>query len=186
MRLSRTILTTLSVAVAACVAAGVVAVSWSASAATTVTARYSPLGATANGPSGPATAKFTAAPYCCPSTAVVLTPQSVIGELDFQWMNLGLPWDNASVTAVRVCYAVTSATGGSYISQTRLTTMTTPNSALVVLDNATNRTSTAPTCYTVKTSITPTGALTLELKVVFASTNDRITIGMVSLTGPSA
>jgi hypothetical protein len=186
VKLSRTVLTTLSVAVAACVAAGVIAVSWSASAATTVTARYSPLGATANGPSGPATAKFTATPYCCPSTAVVLTPQSAIGENDFQWMVLGLPWDHASVTAVRVCYAISSASGGSYISQTRISNMIMPNSATVLVDNPTNRTSTAPACYTVKTGFTPTGALTLELKVVFASSSDRITIGMVSLTGPSA
>jgi hypothetical protein len=101
-------------------------------------------------------------------------------------MNLGLPWDNASVTAVRVCYAITSAAGGSCISQTRISSMTTPNSALVLVDNPSNRASTTPTCYTMKTGFTPTGALTLELKVVFASTSDRITIGMVSLTGPSA
>jgi hypothetical protein len=182
----RTILPTVAVALAACVTVGVLVLNSSANAAVTVTARYSPLGMTANGPSGPATAKFTATPFCCPSTAVVLTPNSAIGESDFQWAQLGLPWDEAGITAVRVCYQVTSASGGTYISQTRLTTMTTPNSATVRLDNATDRTSTTPTCYTVRTTITPSGALTLGLKVVFAGTGDRITIGMVALTGNAA
>lgn len=186
LRSLRTILPAAAVALAACVTVGVVALNSPANAAITVTARYSPLGATANGPSGPATAMFTATPFCCPSTAVVLTPNSAVGENDFQWMQLGLPWDEGTVSAVRVCYQVTGATGGTYISQTRLTTMTTPNSATVMLDNATNRTSTTATCYSVKTSVTPGGALTLGLKVVFAGTSDRITIGMVALTGNAA
>jgi hypothetical protein len=186
VRSSRARLATLSIALAACVAVGVAAISTSASAAVTVHAKYSPLGATANGPSGPATAKFTATPFCCPSTAVALTPQAPIGELDFQWMNLGLPWDNGGITAVRVCYAISSASGGTYISQTRLTDMTLPNAAFVMLDDPTNRASATPACYTVKTSFTPKGAVTLALKVVFASTSDRITIGLVRLDGLSA
>ncbi len=155
--------------------------------AVAVTARYSPLGATANGPSGPATARFTATPYCCPSTAVVLTPTQISAETDFQWMHLGLPWDNTSVNAVTVCYAIspTAAAGRTYISQTRLTSMTTPNSALVMLDDGTDRTTLGPLCYTVPASFTPAGTLTLGLKVVFGSTSDRITIGMVSISGMS-
>lgn len=149
-----------------------------------VQAKYSPLGATANGPSGPASARFTAGPHCCPSTAVVLTPQQIITENDFQWMNLGLPWDNTSVTSVVVCYAITGS-GQTYISQTRLTTMTLPNSATVMLDEPTNRTSTTPVCYSVPANFTPNGALTLSLKVVFGSTSDRITIGLVSVSGLS-
>ena len=154
-------------------------------AADSGTARYSPLGATANGPSGPATAKFTVAPYCCPSTAVVLTPTTASTENDFQWMNLGLPWDNTSVTSVQVCYAITTAgTNRTYISQTRVTDMTTPNSALVRLDDGTDRTAVGPACYTVSASFTPTGAMTLGLKVVIGSTSDRITVGMVAVSGP--
>ena len=152
-----------------------------------VTARYSPLGATANGPSGPATAKFTAGPNCCPSTAVVLTPTAVSTESDFQWMNLGLPWDNTSVSSVQICYAVTTA-GSTYISQTRITEMTMPNSATVRLDEGTNRLGPGPSCYTVTgpgVPFVPTGAMTLSLKVVFGSTSDRITVGMVSVSGIS-
>lgn len=154
--------------------------------AVAVTARYSPLGATANGPSGPATAKFTAGPYCCPSTAVVLTPMAVSTENDFQWMHLGLPSDNTSVSSVQVCYAITTAVvGRTYISQTGIADMTTPNTSFVRLDDGTNRTAVGPACYTVPASFTPTGAMTLELKVVFGSTSDRITIGMVALSGMS-
>jgi hypothetical protein len=151
-----------------------------------VTARYSPLGATANGPSGPATALFTAGPHCCPSTAVVLTPTAVSTESSFQWMNLGLPWDNTSVSLVRVCYIISSAVAGrTYISQTRVTDMTMPNSALVLLDDGTDRTAAGPLCYTVPASFTPTGAMTLSLKVVFGSTSDRIMIGLVAVSGQS-
>lgn len=155
-------------------------------AAVPVTARYSPLGATANGPSGPATAKFTVGPYCCPSTAVVLTPTAVSTETDLQWMHLGLSSDNTSVSSVQVCYAITTTVvGRTYISQTGIADMTTPNSSLVRLDDGTNRTAVGPVCYTVPASFTPTGAMTLELKVVFGSTSDRITVGMVALSGMS-
>jgi hypothetical protein len=118
---------------------------------------------------------------------VVLTPRQVIGEGDFQWTVLGLPWDNAAVTSVGVCYSITTAAPGTtYISQTRLVDMTTPNAAFVRLDDATDRTTTSPNCYTVPASVTPTGALTLELKVVFGSTADRIKLGLVKLGGLSA
>ncbi len=63
--------------------------------------------------------------------------------------------------------------------------MTTPNSAFVMLDDPTNRTAAGPACYTVPAAFTPSGALTLELKVVFGGTADRITIGMISVSGMS-
>jgi hypothetical protein len=156
-------------------------------AAVPVTARYSPLGATANGPSGPATARFTVGPHCCPSSAVILTPTVVSTENDFQWLHLGLPWDNTSVTLVQVCYAVTpaAAAGRTYISQTRISDMTMPNSALVRLDDGTDRTAVGPGCYTVPASFTPTGAMTLGLKVVIGNMGDRITVGLISLSGLS-
>jgi hypothetical protein len=180
----RTVLAGLAIAAAACVATGVVVAGTSANAATTVTARYSPLGATANGPSGPGSALFSATPYCCPSTAVVLTPSRATSDADLQWMELGLPWDHTSITSVKVCYAVqTAAPGTTYINQTRLTDMTTPNSATVLIDNGGKHSSTTGTCYTVKTTVTPTGAVTLALRVTFGSASDRITIGLVALTG---
>jgi hypothetical protein len=174
------------VAGAGLVALGATVVNQPASAATAVLTAYSPIGATANGPSGPASAAFVAGPSCCPDTAVVLTPRRVIGENDFQWMNLGLPWNGARVTSVRICYRVNTTTpGATYISQTRISDMTTPTSASVRLDDATDRTSATGTCYSVNANITPTGTLTLELKVVFGSGSDQISIGMVRLSGMS-
>jgi hypothetical protein len=174
------------VAGAGLVALGATLVNQPASAATAVQTTYSPIGATANGPSGPGTAAFVAGPSCCPDTAVVLTPRRVITDSDSQWMNLGLPWNGARVTSVRICYRVNTTTpGATYISQTRISDMTTPTSATVRLDDGTDRNSATGTCYSVNTNITPTGTLTLELKVVFGSGNDQISIGMVRLNGTS-
>ncbi len=173
-------------AVAALVASLLMIGSSAAPAAVAVHARYSPIGTTANGPSGPATAKFTAGPYSAPSTAVVLTPTSVSTENDFQWAQLALPSDNTSVSEVQVCYSIiTAVVGRTYISQTRITDMTTPNSALVRLDDGTDRTAAGPTCYTVPAAFTPTGSMSLGLKVVFGSTSDRILLGMVAVSGQS-
>jgi hypothetical protein len=163
---------------------GVVAMVPSASAATKVRASYGPVGAIAQDPSGGTSSDFTAVTS---GTAVVLTPQRVITEGDFQWMTLGLPWDNGQITSVRVCYKVVAAgAGGTYISQTRLSDMTVPPTSAVKLDDGTNRTSTAGACYTVATGFTPSGAVTLGLKVVFGSTADRIMIGAIQLGGQSA
>jgi hypothetical protein len=152
-----------------------------ASAATTVRATYGPLGAVAQGPSGAGSADFTAV---AAGGSVVLTPQRVVTEDAFQWLVLGLPWDHRDITSVRVCYKVTAATAAAtYISQTRLSDTTVPPSANVRLDEGTNRTSTAGACYTVPTGFVPAGAVTLELKVVFGSTADRIQLGAVQLSG---
>jgi hypothetical protein len=174
-------------AIMALVAGVLVSTSTAGTAGVPVKERHSPIGATANGPSGPATAKFTVGPYCCPSTAIVLTPTAVSTENDFQWLDLGLPSDNKTITSVEVCYTVSppAAAGRTYISQTRLTEMTTPNSATVRLDDGTNRTSTTPNCYTVPANVAPTGSVAIELKVVFGSTGDRINVGMIALNGTS-
>ncbi len=149
---------------------------------------YSPLTAVGVGPSGPATSMISVEPFCCPSTAVVLNASQAVAEDDFQWVNLGLPGPQRPVTAVEVCYSVETAQPGStYISQTRITDMTTPDQALVLLDDDTNRTDVGPSCYTVETSIEPEGTLTLALKVVVGSPADEIRIGMVRLErGPGA
>jgi hypothetical protein len=61
--------------------------------------------------------------------------------------------------------------------------MTIPPTATVRLDDGTNRTSTAGACYTVATGFSPSGAVTLSLKVVLGSTGDRIQIGAIQLAG---
>lgn len=137
----------------------------------------------ASGGSGPASARFTATPSSV-LPAVVLTPQQVITDTDTQWVHIPLPWDNADVTQLQVCYQIVSATTGTtFVTQTRLTQMTLPNSAGIIVDNTSNRTQLGPICYAISTSFVPSGALTLGLRVVFGSTSDRIVLGQISLLG---
>jgi hypothetical protein len=147
------------------------------------TFHYSPLTATAVGPAGPPS-KLAVQPHSGPSTAVRVTASSTVAETDFQWVQLGLTVpDGAKITAVVVCYQVVGGERSkTYISQTRLTEMTTPNTAIVQHDDPTNLTSTVPVCYTSKVSgVVVKGTITLMLKMVFASVKDAILIGGISL-----
>jgi len=148
---------------------------------------YSPLPAVGVGPSGPATAKIKVEPYCCPSTAIVVTASSKVGEGDFQWVNLGLATPiGPAIESVEVCYSVKSAErGATYISQTRLTDMTTPDAAHVRMDDPTDRRDPGPTCYKTKAGFSPKGTITLALKVVIAQPGDEIRIGMVRINRSS-
>jgi hypothetical protein len=147
---------------------------------------YSPLTGTGVGPNGPASAKIKTEPYCCPSTALLVKATQPVGESDFQWVDLGLsvPGSPAGrrITGVQVCYEIHAPLPDTtYISQTRLTDMTTPNAALVGLDDPTNRTAAGPACYRVRASFVAKGTVTLSLKVVFSDTRDEIRLGMVRL-----
>ena len=100
---------------------------------------------------------------------------------------MGSTWpygpDGATIRGVVVCYRIVTAKPDStYISQTRLTEMTTPNVATVRHDDGTNLTSTLPVCYTSMGSpFTVHGTITLELKMVFGSTSDKILVGGLTL-----
>lgn len=141
----------------------------------------SPLAAIAVGPAGPPS-KLTVKPYSSPSTAVVITASTVVGELDFQWIAFGLTVPlGTKISGVGVCYQVVGTTG-TYISQVRLTEMTTPNVAMVMHDDPTNLTSTVPVCCTSKVGgYVVKGSVTLELKIVVGATSDLILIGGLSL-----
>ncbi len=144
---------------------------------------FSPLTAIAVGPAGPPS-KLTVKPFSSPSTAIVVTATGAVKETDFQWVILGLTVpDGLKITGVVVCYQIVGAPKGTYISQTRLTQMTVPNTALVVHDDPTNLTSTAPVCYKspVKGAITVGGTITLELKMVIGRESDQILVGGISL-----
>jgi hypothetical protein len=144
---------------------------------------FSPLTAVAVGPAGPPS-KLTVKPHSSPSTAIVVTAAGAVKETDFQWVLLGLTVPaGLKIKAVVVCYQIIGSREGSYISQTRLTQMTTPNTALVVHDDPTNLTSPTPLCYqsVVKGSVTVKGTLTLELKMVVARKTDNILVGGISL-----
>ena len=142
----------------------------------------SPLGGIGVGPSGPASAVIYTQPYCCPSTALEVRSHEIAAEGDFQWVNFGLSLpiekNMNAISGVEVCYKIASAQPErTYISQTRLTDMTTPNTAIVKLDDGTDRTELGPQCYVTSGNVTPEGTITLALKVVFGDTADSIIIG---------
>ena len=62
-----------------------------------------------------------------------------------------------------VCYSLDEPT--TFIAQTRLTDIATPDFATVVFDDGTAQTTTSPTCYTEKTTVVVTHALTLQLRL---------------------
>lgn len=141
---------------------------------------FSPLGASPGGPSGPATNKLTVKPYCCPSTALEISATSAINENDLQWVNIPLDGIIAGpISSVTVCYQVMGA-GDSYISQVRLTEMTTPDKAMVMLDDPTDLKSKSVTCYTAKTNYSIKGTATLALRIVLAP-GGKINIGGISI-----
>ena len=142
---------------------------------------FSPLTAIPVGPAGPPS-MLSVAPHSGPSTAVVVTAGSVVKETDFQWVLLGLTVPTGTqITGVVVCYQVIGGRS-TYISQVRLTQMTTPDAALVVHDDPTNLTSTTPTCYKSPVSgVTVKGTITLELKMVIGKKTDKILVGGIAL-----
>jgi hypothetical protein len=64
-----------------------------------------------------------------------VTASGPVREDDFQWVQIGLTVPaGLKINAVVVCYEIVGSPKGTYISQTRLMQMTTPNTALVVHD----------------------------------------------------
>jgi hypothetical protein len=100
---------------------------------------------------------------------------------DLQWVLLGLTLpSNVTVNSVRVCYSLTDAS--SYISQVRISEMTTPTAGIALMDDPTDLTSTVPTCYTTpSTTLMPAGVQTLELRLNYASTSHVIRIGAIGI-----
>jgi hypothetical protein len=142
---------------------------------------FSPLTAIPVGPSGPPS-QLKVAPHSSPSTAIAVTSSTVVSETDFQWVLLGLtvPY-RTRIRAVVVCYQILGS-ASSFISQVRLTEMTTPNTALVKHDDPTNLTSTSPVCYRSKASgVSVRGTITLALKMVIGDPGDKILVGGISL-----
>lgn len=95
-----------------------------------------------------------------------------------QW--LGLPLSvplGATIKKITVCYSVTNP--ASFISQIRLTQQVLPPSATVVHDDGTDLVSTVPVCATSLANVIVNGAITLNLRLDFASTAHSILIGSV-------
>lgn len=97
------------------------------------------------------------------------------------WTALEVP-PGYLVAGVRVCYELTDAR--TFISQVRLAQVQNPPaSAIVLLDDPTDRTATGPVCFDVtSTSIDPArGPLLLDLRVSYGNTSDLIAIRGVAL-----
>jgi len=146
---------------------------------------FSPLTAVAVGPAGPPSVLSVSPLVPGPSTAIMVTSDQIVEENDFQWVLLGLTLPSGAsgkIKYVKICYQVETSSSGTYISQVRLTKMTTPDVAIVIHDDPTDLTETVPTCY--ESSVKKkkvSGTITLALKMVFASTDDVIRIGGVKL-----
>jgi hypothetical protein len=144
---------------------------------------FSPLTAIPEDPSGARSAVLGVNTY---GDALEVTATGPVAESDFKWVVLGLTTqEKTAIKGVEVCYEVIAALPGStYISQVRLTTMTTPDFSTVILDDPTDLTSTSPTCYTSntgKSKLKVGGTISLDLKMVFGSASDKIRIGGVKL-----
>ena len=147
------------------------------------TQHFSPLNAVPGGPSGPATNKLKVQPYCCPSTAIEITAlnNGAITDTDLQWVEIPLNGiQSGQIKDVTVCYQV-MGTGDSYISQVRLTEMTLPNTATVMLDDGKNNNSKTPICYTTPAVFEVKGTITLALRIVLAP-NDKILVSGISIS----
>jgi len=143
----------------------------------------SPLTAIPEDPSGARSLVLGVTPH---GDALEVTATEPIAEGDFRWVVLGLTTQaNKVIKGVQVCYEVETASPGStYISQVRLTKMTTPDVSTVIHDDPTDLTATSPTCYTSNT-LKPKpkvgGTTTLNFKMVFGSASDKIRIGAIKL-----
>lgn len=144
---------------------------------------FSPLTAIPEDPTGARSLVLGVAPY---GDAIEVTATEPVAEGDNKWVVLGLTTQaNKAIKGVQVCYQViTNSPGSTYISQVKLTTMTTPDFSPVIHDDPTDLTSTTATCYTsniAKHKPKVGGTTTLSLKMVFGSAGDKITIGGVKL-----
>jgi hypothetical protein len=100
---------------------------------------------------------------------------------DLKWVSMDLkPPPDLQIEEVDICYQVSNSR--SFISQVRLTEMTTPNQARVIHDDPGHLTSTTPTTYTsAVAALVPSGAVNLELRLNFQNTSDVILLGAVGI-----
>jgi len=98
-----------------------------------------------------------------------------------QWLNLPLALDSRfAIKAVTLCYDLSNAS--SFISQVRLSEETLPRSGVVRHDDGTDRTSVVSVCVESPVgNLQPDGAMTLSLRLNFASTAHHIDIGAVGI-----
>ncbi len=114
-----------------------------------------------------------------PGTSVRITTTA---SGDLQWVDLGLVLpNNILIESIEFCYQL--AVGSSFISQTRVTRMTTPDHATVIHDDGTDLTNVGPDCYaSFPNPVLPVeGTLTLSFRLNFSSPGHWIDIGAIAL-----
>jgi hypothetical protein len=133
---------------------------------------FSPLTMTTS----PATG-LTIEPSLSPQTAIWITP-ATIGVF---FVDLGLPLpSDVLIDSLTVCYFLQNS--ASFITQTRLTRMTTPDAANVLFDDATDRNAILD-CYTIDVgNRAVAGAITLSLRLHFTNSAHAIEIGAVGIS----
>ena len=116
-------------------------------------------------------------PYVAhPSTEVSCTAPG-----DFKWVSLGLQLPpDVYIDEIIVYHEVSNER--SFIAQVRLAEMTSPQSATVIYDDPSHLTSTTPASHSSPVGgYVPTGAMTLELRLNFQDTNDKVFLGAVAV-----
>ena len=126
--------------------------------------------------SGEATLRINYPSVERPATEITTTAR---GDLKWVFLGLHLP-PCTEIKAVRINYQVSNSR--SFISQVRLTEMTTPDRALVRHDDPTDLTSVNPTCYVSEVAnLRAEGAMTLALRLNFGNRADKIILGAVGV-----
>lgn len=113
-----------------------------------------------------------------PSTTARITSTSA-GDL--QWVQLGLSMPgNVEIDSVTVCYEMD---GGAFISQVRVTNMTTPDASPVIVDLGTDLLDPGPVCVTQPCTpfSNPSGTKTLALRLNFTEASGVIQIGSIGV-----
>ena len=147
-----------------------------------------PLVAYPMGPNGPKTTMIDAgicdaSDIACTPSALEITSKSVVTENDSQWIAFPLTVpDGATIKGVKVYYSINAGNpSNTYITQTRLAQMTTPDVASVMMDDGTDLMGPGPTAHVSNTSYSITGANELNLRVVIGDPADSIVIGGIEI-----
>jgi FlgD Ig-like domain len=100
---------------------------------------------------------------------------------DYQWVTIPLTLpSNMTIEAVEFCYEL--ANPNSYISQVRLTRMSTPDFATVIHDDPLDRTDPGPVCTTSFVNSAPIeGTVSLSFRLNFANAGDWVNFGAIGI-----
>jgi hypothetical protein len=101
---------------------------------------------------------------------------------DHKWIGMGLDLPpGAKIISIIICYVLSSSK--SYIAQVTLSEQTKPDSHSIKHDDATALVSTTPVCATslLHPASVFNGAVNLNLRLNFNSTNDYIMLGAVGI-----